>query len=143
METLASFFSEVSTWLWGWPMIIMLLGTHLFLTIFGKIPVVGTLILAVGIVTFAFSTILGWSYYAEKAVESLGGKRLIKYYRVLWVLAIYLGSVMNLSLVWNLADGMNALMAIPNLLSLVLLSGVAARETRKYLWNNKLDMYGD
>ena len=50
---------------------------------------------------------------------------------------------MNLSLVWNLADGMNALMAIPNLLSLVLLSGVAARETRKYLWNNKLDMYGD
>ena len=51
--------------------------------------------------------------------------------------------VMNLSLVWNLADGMNALMAIPNLLSLVLLSGVAARETRKYLWNNKLDMYGD
>ena len=121
----------------------MLLGTHLFLTIFGKIPVVGTLILAVGIVTFAFSTILGWSYYAEKAVEYLGGKRLIKYYRVLWVLAIYLGSVMNLSLVWNLADGMNALMAIPNLLSLVLLSGVAARETRKYLWNNKLDMYGD
>ncbi len=110
---------------------------------FGKIPVVGTLILAVGIVTFAFSTILGWSYYAEKAVEYLGGKRLIKYYRVLWVLAIYLGSVMNLSLVWNLADGMNALMAIPNLLSLVLLSGVAARETRKYLWNNKLDMYGD
>lgn len=110
---------------------------------FGKIPVVGTLILAVGIVTFAFSTILGWSYYAEKAVEYLGGKRLIKYYRVLWVLVIYLGSVMNLSLVWNLADGMNALMAIPNLLSLVLLSGVAARETRKYLWNNKLDMYGD
>lgn len=110
---------------------------------FGKIPVVGTVILAVGIVTFAFSTILGWSYYAEKAVEYLGGKRLIKYYRVLWVLAIYLGSVMNLSLVWNLADGMNALMAIPNLISLILLSGVAARETRKYLWDNKLDMYGD
>jgi len=110
---------------------------------FGKIPIAGTFILTVGIVTFAFSTILGWSYYAEKAVEYLGGKRWIRYYRIFWVLGIYLGSVMNLSLVWNLADGMNALMAIPNLISLLLLSGVAARETRKYLWNNKLDMHGD
>lgn len=110
---------------------------------FGKIPIFGTLILTVGILTFAFSTILGWSYYAEKAVEYLGGKRWIKYYRVLWVLGIYMGSVMNLTLVWSLADGMNALMAIPNLISLLLLSGVAARETRKYLWDNKLDMCGD
>lgn len=110
---------------------------------FGKIPVVGTAILTVGILTFAFSTILGWSYYAEKAVEYLGGRRWIKVYRVLWIVAIYAGSVMNLSLVWNLADGMNALMAIPNLISLLLLSGVAASETRKYLWNNRLDEHGD
>lgn len=110
---------------------------------FGKIPVVGTAILTVGILTFAFSTILGWSYYAEKAVEYLGGRRWIKIYRVLWIVAIYVGSVMNLSLVWNLADGMNALMAIPNLISLLLLSGVAASETRKYLWNNRLDEHGD
>lgn len=110
---------------------------------FDKIPVVGSLILSVGIVTFAFSTILGWSYYAEKAVEYLGGRRWIKVYRVLWVIAIYFGSVMNLTLVWNLADGMNALMAIPNLISLLLLSGVVARETRKYLWNNKLEEYSD
>lgn len=109
---------------------------------FGKIPVVGTIILAVGIITFAFSTILGWSYYAEKAVEYLGGKRWIKVYRVFWIIAIYIGSVMNLSLVWNLADGMNALMAIPNLISLLLLSNVAARETRKYLWDGKLEEYG-
>lgn len=109
---------------------------------FGKIPFVGTFILAVGIITFAFSTILGWSYYAEKAVEYLGGKRWIKVYRVVWIIAIYIGSVMNLSLVWNLADGMNALMAIPNLLSLVLLSGVAVKETRKYLWEGNLDDYG-
>ena len=79
---------------------------------FSKIPVVGTIVLSVGILTFAFSTILGWSYYAERAIEYLGGKRLIKYYRVIWIGAIYAGSVLNLAVVWNLADSMNALMAI-------------------------------
>lgn len=110
---------------------------------FSKIPVVGTIVLTVGILTFAFSTILGWSYYAERAIEYLGGKRLIKYYRVIWIGAIYAGSVLNLAVVWNLADSMNALMAIPNLLSLLLLSGVIASDTRKYLWNNRLDEKGD
>ncbi len=110
---------------------------------FSKIPVVGTIVLTVGILTFAFSTILGWSYYAERAIEYLGSKRLIKYYRVIWIGAIYAGSVLNLAVVWNLADSMNALMAIPNLLSLLLLSGVIASDTRKYLWNNRLDEKGD
>lgn len=110
---------------------------------FSKIPVVGTIVLTVGILTFAFSTILGWSYYAERAIEYLGGKRLIKYYRVIWIGAIYAGSVLNLAVVWNLADSMNALMAIPNLLSLLLLSGVIASDTRKYLWNDRLDESGD
>lgn len=110
---------------------------------FSKIPVVGTIVLTVGILTFAFSTILGWSYYAERAIEYLGGKRLIKYYRIIWIGAIYAGSVLNLVVVWNLADSMNALMAIPNLLSLLLLSGVIASDTRKYLWNNRLDEKGD
>lgn len=110
---------------------------------FSKIPVVGTIVLTVGILTFAFSTILGWSYYAERAIEYLGGKRLIKYYRVIWIGAIYAGSVLNLAVVWNLADSMNALMAIPNLLSLLLLSGVIASDTRKYLWGNRLDEKGD
>jgi AGCS family alanine or glycine:cation symporter len=106
---------------------------------FGKIPYIGTTILTVGILTFAFSTILGWSYYAEKAIEYLGGKRWIKYYRVIWIIAIFFGSVMNLTLLWNIADDMNALMAIPNLLSLLLLSGVVAKETKKYLWSKRLD----
>lgn len=110
---------------------------------FSKIPVVGTIVLTVGILTFAFSTILGWSYYAERAIEYLGGKRLIKYYRIVWIGAIYAGSVLNLAVVWNLADSMNALMAIPNLLSLLLLSGVIASDTRKYLWNDRLDESGD
>lgn len=110
---------------------------------FSKIPIVGTTILTVGIFTFAFSTILGWSYYAEKAVEYLGGKRWIRYYRIIWIIATYLGAVMNLTLVWNIADSMNALMAIPNLISLLLLSGIAVKETRKYLWDGRLDDNAD
>ena len=114
-------------------------GAALTKAAFGKIPVVGPVILSVGIVTFAFSTILGWSYYAEKCIEYLGGKRWVKPYRAVYVAAVYLGSVMNLALVWNLADIMNAMMAIPNLIALVLLSGVLVRESRKYLWNKNLD----
>ena len=114
-------------------------GAALTKAAFNKIPVVGTTILTVGIFTFAFSTILGWSYYAEKAVEYLGGKRWIKIYRIIWIVAVYLGSVLNLTLVWNIADSMNALMAIPNLISLLLLSGIAVKETKKYLWENRLD----
>lgn len=114
-------------------------GAALTKAAFSKIPVVGSWVLSVGILTFAFSTILGWSYYGERAVEYLGGKRLIKSYRILWVVATFFGAILNLSFVWNIADVMNALMAIPNLLSLLLLSGVILKETRKYLWNNRLD----
>lgn len=108
---------------------------------FSKISFFGPLILSIGLITFAFSTILGWSYYAEKAIEYLGGKKAILYYRVLWVAAVFLGSVVNLSMVWDLADSMNALMAIPNLISLLLLTGVLVRETNKYLWSGKLEGY--
>ncbi len=106
---------------------------------FSKIPYVGMPILSFGIVTFAFSTILGWSYYSQKAVEYLGGRRWMLGYRILWIVLVYVGSVANLSLVWNFADIANALMALPNLISLLLLSGVVVRETRKYLWSGKLD----
>lgn len=114
-------------------------GAALTIAAFSKIPFVGSWVLSIGLITFAFSTILGWSYYAEKSIEYLGGKKSVRYYRVLWVIAIYIGSVLNLGLVWNIADGMNALMAIPNLVALILLSGVIAKETNKYLWNNRLD----
>ena len=106
---------------------------------FGKIPYIGPAILSVGILTFAFSTILGWSYYGEKAMEYLGGKKWIIYYRNAYIAAAFVGSVMNLTVVWNIADSMNALMAIPNLIALLLLSGVAVRETRKYLWSGRLN----
>ena len=106
---------------------------------FSKIPIVGTPLLTFGLLTFAFSTILGWCYYGERAVEYLSGRRWVITYRVLYIAAIFVGSVIELDLVWNLADCMNALMAIPNLLSLLLLSGILVHETRKYLWRSRLD----
>ena len=120
-------------------------GAALTKAAFDKLPVVGPLILSVGIVTFAFSTILGWSYYGERAVEYLAGHRprrarvATAIYRLLFIAAVFVGSILSLSLVWNLSDIANALMAIPNLLSILLLSGVIVKETRKYLWNNRLD----
>ena len=114
-------------------------GAALTKAAFEKLPYVGSVILAVGIVTFAFSTILGWSYYGERAVEYLAGrharvrKYLIAVYRAVFIIAVFLGSVMSLSVVWNLADIANALVSI------LLLSGVIVRETKKYLWDDKLD----
>ncbi len=106
---------------------------------FGMIPYAGTPILTFGIITFAFSTILGWSYYGERCMEYLAGKRSIVFYRIVYILLVYAGSTMSLALVWNLADIMNALMTLPNLVSLLLLSGVIAKETQHYLWEKNLD----
>lgn len=106
---------------------------------FGLVPYVGTIILTFGILTFSFTTILGWSYYGERAIEYLFGKHSTILYRIVFVLGIFIGSIMSLAMVWNLADIFNALMAIPNLISLLLLSGVIAKETQHYLWNNNLD----
>ena len=106
---------------------------------FGKIPVIGTTLLTFGLMTFAFSTIIGWEIYGERSIEYLKGKKWTKGYRILYIAAVLLGSIMNLELVWNISDCMNALMAIPNLLSLLFLSGIIVHETRKYLWRNRLD----
>lgn len=114
-------------------------GATLTKAAFSKIPVVGTPLLTFGLLTFAFSTILGWCYYGERAVEYLKGKRWVLVFRVLYMLAVFAGSVMNLAVVWNLADCMNALMAIPNLISLLCLNGILVHETRKYLWRHRLD----
>lgn len=107
---------------------------------FTKIPYIGKPFLSIGLLTFAFSTILGWSYYSEKAVDYLckGGLG-VKIYRWVFILGVFVGAVVNLDLVWKIADLMNGLMAIPNLVALLLLSGVLARETKKYLWDGKLD----
>ena len=106
---------------------------------FNKIPYVGAPLLSFGLLTYAFSTILGWCYYGESAVEYLKGKRWTYVYRILYIAAVFIGSVASLNIVWNIADCMNALMAIPNLLSLLFLNGVLVHETRKYLWRDRLD----
>ena len=114
-------------------------GAALTKVAFSKIPYVGAPLLTFGILTFAFSTILGWSYYGESAVNYLEGRRTNRFYRVLYIVALFFGSIISLDIIWNIADCMNALMAIPNLIALLLLSGVAASETKKYLWSNRLD----
>ena len=106
---------------------------------FASLPVMGPVILTVGMATFVFSTILGWSYYGEKACEYLAGARSVLFYRALWTVAVLAGALVNLPLVWSFADFANALMALPNLVALLLLSGVVVAETRKYLWEGKLD----
>lgn len=116
-----------------------LTGADLSTAAFSAIPVVGPIILTVGLITFVFSTILGWSYYGEKAIEYLLGKKAIFPYRCLWILFVFLGSVFSLSLVWDFADLFNGLMAIPNLISLLILSPVIVKETKKYLWEGDID----
>mgnify|MGYP000061583198 FL=1 len=118
-------------------------GADLSKMAFAQIPVLGPIVLTFGLLTFAYSTILGWSYYGERALEYLVGKKGIFPYRLLFVIAVFLGSVASLEFVWDLADGMNALMAIPNLVALLLLSGVIVSETKKYLWEDRLDEVSD
>ena len=114
-------------------------GAALTKVAFSKIPYIGAPLLTFGILTFAFSTILGWSYYGESAVNYIEGRRINRFYRILYIVALFFGSIINLDIIWNIADCMNALMAIPNLVALLLLSKVVAQETNKYLWSNHLD----
>lgn len=114
-------------------------GAALTKVAFDKIPHIGTPLLTFGIITFAFSTILGWCYYGEKAMEYLGGQRWTLVYRGIYIFCVFIGATIQLAVVWNLADLTNALMAIPNLISLICLSGVVAKETQKYLWEDRLD----
>ena len=110
---------------------------------FDKIPYLGAPLLTFGIVTFAFSTILGWCYYGEKAMEYLSGKRWTLVYRGVFIVGVFFGAITQLAVVWNFADLTNALMALPNIVSLIGLSGIAAAETRKYLWEDRLDEEAD
>jgi len=114
-------------------------GAELTKAAFGAIPHVGPFVLNVGLLTFVFSTILGWSYYGEKAAEYLFGASVIVPYRILWVALVMIGSVVSLDVVWGFADVANALMAAPNLISLLALNGVIVAETRRYLWSGRLD----
>ena len=92
----------------------------------------GAYIVTIGIILFAYSTVLGWCYYGEKSMEYLLGVKAVLPYRVVFVLAIGLGAVSKLSLVWNISDTLNGLMAIPNLIGLVFLTPVVVQETKNY-----------
>lgn len=96
------------------------------------VPEAGRLIVTIGLALFAFTTILGWSYYGERCVEYLFGVRSIIPFRILWILAIPVGAIIKLKLVWILADTLNAFMAVPNLIALLMLSPVVFRLTREY-----------
>ncbi|PKM86998.1 MAG: sodium:alanine symporter family protein [Firmicutes bacterium HGW-Firmicutes-12] len=95
----------------------------------------GGMIVSVGIILFAYSTILGWAYYGEKCAEYLLGSKVVMPYRYLWVIFVAVGAIAKLSFVWDLADTLNGLMAIPNLIGLLLLSGVVVSETKDFFEN--------
>ena len=102
---------------------------------FEQIPVLGPVILVLGIISFAFSTVLGWAYYGERCVEYFAGKKALIPYRVLYIAVAVIAPVVSLNLIWLIADTLNALMAIPNLVAVLLLSPVVVAETKKYLNN--------
>jgi len=114
-------------------------GAQLTSAAFAQIPYIGTPILVLGMVLFAYSTILGWSYYGNRCVTYLFGKRAIRPYQVLYVIVAFLGAIGIGDLVWTISDITNALMAIPNIIVVLLLSGLIAKETKHYVWKDNLE----
>ncbi|MEZ5292403.1 MAG: sodium:alanine symporter family protein [Vicinamibacterales bacterium] len=116
-----------------------LVGAQITQKAFSDLPLVGDWVLSIGMLTFGFSTILGWAYYGEVAAEYLFGRPINTYYRLVWVAAVFTGAVSTLQAVWSFSDVANGLMAVPNLVSLLALSGVIVKETSEYLWSGNID----
>ena len=114
-------------------------GAQLTSAAFAKIPVIGTPTLVVGMVLFAYSTIIGWSYYGNRCITYLFGKNAIRPYQVIYVAIAFLGAVGVGDVVWTCSDIANALMVIPNIIAVLLLSGMISRETKHYVWDGNLD----
>ena len=108
---------------------------------FDQIPVIGPFILVAGIISFAFSTVLGWAYYGERCIEYFAGKKVLIPYRILYIAVAVIAPILSLNLIWLIAYILNALMAIPNLVAVLLLSPVVVAETKKYI--NNLDAKDD
>lgn len=102
----------------------------------------GDIVISIALALFAFTTLLGWSYYGERCAQYLLGERVVIPFRILWVLAIPLGANMSLGLVWICADILNGLMAIPNLIALLALSGVVVSLTRKHFAEQRTEPLG-
>lgn len=116
-------------------------GGELTSAAFAQIPYIGTPILVVGIVLFAFSTILGWSYYAESCVDYLFGPNGIIPYKVLFIVILLIAPITSLDIVWTMSDIFNAFMTLPNIFAMVVLAPVITKETNYYLYGNRLDEY--
>ncbi|MCR5295103.1 MAG: sodium:alanine symporter family protein [Lachnospiraceae bacterium] len=114
-------------------------GSELTSLAFSTIPGLGLPILVIGLITFAFSTILGWYYYGERCAVYLFGEKVIMVYKILWVIGVFVGSLVELNLIWNIADLLNGLMAVPNIFAVLLLSKVIADETKKYSGEHIMD----
>lgn len=106
---------------------------------FQNLGAVGGIILAISLAIFAFTTILGWCFYGERCVEYLFGIKAIKYYRILFLITLFMGTVFSLDIVWSFSDITNGLMAFPNILSLLLLTPLIVSKTRYFLWENRLE----
>ncbi len=106
---------------------------------FNRIPVVGSFVLCIGLVLFAYSTSLGWSYYGNRCITYLFGKHAIRPYQIVFLFVCFLGAIGVSGFVWNISDITNALMAIPNLIAVLGLSALVAHETKHYVWQNNLD----
>ena len=118
-------------------------GAQLTSAAFAGIPFVGTPILVFGMILFAYSTILGWSYYGNRCVTYLFGKHAVRPYQVIYVLVAFLGAVGVGDVIWTVSDITNALMAVPNIIMVLLLSGLIARETKHYVYDHNLDERDD
>ena len=112
-------------------------GASLSSMAYGNLLPFGEYIITFGLVIFAFTTILGWSYYGERCASYLFGKGIILPYRILWIVAIFTGAFLKVNLIWVLADVMNGFMALPNLIALALLSPVIFAVTKEYLASNE------
>ena len=114
-------------------------GAQLASEAFAKIPYLGTPILVFGMVAFSYTTILGWSYYGNRCVTYLFGRYAIRPYQAVYVVVAFFGAIGVGDVVWTVSDIGNALMAVPNIVVVLALSGMVARETRHYVWDGNLD----
>jgi AGCS family alanine or glycine:cation symporter len=114
-------------------------GARLASLAFAQIPYFSTPLLVLGMVAFSYSTILGWSYYGSRCITFLFGKVAIKPYQVVYVLVAFLGAIGVGDIVWTISDIGNALMAIPNIIMVLGLSGLIARETKHYVYDGNLE----
>lgn len=114
-------------------------GAQLASLAFSEIPYLGTPLLVIGMVAFSYSTILGWSYYGNRCITYLFGKRAVKPYQAIYVAAAFLGAIGIGDIVWTISDIGNALMAIPNIIMVLLLSGMVARQTKYYVYEDRIE----